>query len=197
MLKKLIGSYRGTIELWADFWRLYGGFSSLLVSIYFGLALVVTVLCFGIWVKPGWWDIVIGAIPTLLGFTLAGLAVFMSMDSGFSKIIAGGSTTANPSPFLSLISSFVHFILVQTVALIYALISKSLSFVLPNMPGWYYSAMSVLTPIAGAIGFLIFIYAVMLVVAATFSIFRSSKWFESYIDQLNESKNDAGGPPTS
>lgn len=196
MLKKLIGSYRGTIELWADFWRLYGGFSSLLVSIYFGLALVVTVLCFGIWVKPGWWDIVIGAIPTLLGFTLAGLAVFMSMDSGFSKIIAGGSTTKNPSPFLSLISSFVHFILVQAVALIYALISKSLSFALPNMPGWYYNAMSVLTPIAGAIGFLLFIYAVMLVVAATFSIFRSSKWFESYIDQLNESKNDAGGPPT-
>lgn len=194
MFKELIDSYKGTIELWAEFWSLYGGIRSLVVSIYFGGAIIITMLSFGLWTKPGWWDIVIGAIPTLLGFTLAGLAVFMSMDSGFSKIIAGGSKPKSPSPFLSLISSFVHFILVQTIALFYALISKSLSFTLPNMPEWYYKIMSFMTPVAGAIGFLIFIYAIMLVVAATFSIFRSSKWFEAYIDQLNTEADSNKGP---
>ncbi|WP_223534666.1 hypothetical protein J3P80_01720 [Pseudomonas sp. D2-30] len=194
MFKELIDSYKGTIELWAEFWSLYGGIRSLVVSIYFGGAIIITMLSFGLWTKPGWWDIVIGAIPTLLGFTLAGLAVFMSMDSGFSKIIAGGSKPKSPSPFLSLISSFVHFILVQTIALFYALISKSLSFTLPNMPEWYYRIMSFMTPVAGAIGFLIFIYAIMLVVAATFSIFRSSKWFEAYIDQLNTETDSNKGP---
>lgn len=186
MLKELIDSYKGTIKLWAEFWSLYGGIRSLITSIYFGCAIIITTFSFGLWIKPGWWDIVIGAIPTLLGFTLAGLAVFMSMDSGFSKVIAGGSKPKSPSPFLSLISSFVHFILVQAIALIYALISKSLNFTLSNMPEWYYRAMSFMTPAAGAVGFLIFIYAITLVVAATFSIFRSSKWFEAYIDQLNE-----------
>ncbi|KTC43711.1 hypothetical protein AO262_10750 [Pseudomonas fluorescens ABAC62] len=188
MLKELVDSYKGTIELWAEFWSLYGGLRSLLTSIYFGAAVVTTLLCFGLWREPGWWDIVISSIPTLLGFTLAGLAVFMSMDSGFSKVIAGGSKPKLPSPFLSLISSFVHFILVQTIALLYALVSKALNFVLPGMPDWYYHTISYMTPAAGGIGFFIFLYAIMLVVAATFSIFRSSKWFESYIDQLSESE---------
>ncbi|MNR36875.1 hypothetical protein D3C85_1548500 [compost metagenome] len=78
--------------------------------------------------------------------------------------------------------------MVQTIALLYALASKALNFVLPGMPDWYYLTMSFMTPAAGGIGFFIFIYAIMLVVAATFSIFRSSKWFESYIDQLNDNE---------
>lgn len=183
MLDELTRSYRGTIKLWCQYWSAYGGAAAVLKSLYFLIAIILTILNFGAWTKPGWWDVILASVPTILGFTLAGLAVFMSMDSGFSRFMTGGKKT---SPFMSLVSSFVHFIVIQTISFLYALTSKSLDFTLKGLPDWYYSMLPIGNKVAGFIGYLLFIYAILLTLGATFSIFRSSSWYEKYIEKLKE-----------
>lgn len=180
MLNDLKQSYAGTWKLWSSYWRTYGGLKAVLTSLYFGVSIVVCVFSYRIWSESGWWDLVIAAVPTMLGFTLAGLAVFLGMDSKFSEAIAGG-TESEPSPFIQMIAAFVHFVVVQVVALLYALIAKASFFVVEGLPDWYYAVVPYGCGIAWFVGFGMFIYAVMSMLAATFSIFRTSKWFDAFV----------------
>lgn len=190
MKKGLLSSFSAPIGLWKKYWVLYGGFRALFGSLYFFLALMVTAINYFAWSRPGWWDVVISTIPTLLGFTLAGLAVFLSMDSGFSKVIAGGGDSKKASPFVSLVNSFVHFIVVQVLALLYAISAKSLYVTVDGLPQFFYEALPVLNKVAGLVGFLIYIYAIFLLVSATFAIFRSSLWYDNYVDAINGKEED-------
>ncbi|WP_219063869.1 hypothetical protein [Pseudomonas sp. UMAB-08] len=180
MLKDIKQSYVGTWKLWASYWRVYGGLRAVLTSLYFGVSILVCALSYRIWSESGWWDLVISAVPTMLGFTLAGLAVFLGMDSKFSAAIAGG-TDKEPSPFIQMIAAFVHFVVVQVVALLYAFLAKASFFSVDGLPAWYYDVMPYGRGAAWFIGFGIFIYAVMSMLAATFSIFRTSRWFDAFV----------------
>lgn len=179
-------SYAATVRIWRKYWKIYGGWKALTGSLYFLAAISLTLLNFPAWMHAGWWEIVLTTIPTLLGFTLAGLAVFMSMDSGFSKFIAGSTSTGKTSPFMELISSFVHFIVIQAMAFLYALTARSLYIHIPGLPRQFYEALPYLNAIAGAIGFFLFVYSIFLVLSATFVIFRSSDWYERYMTALKE-----------
>ncbi|PNF79616.1 hypothetical protein CXK92_13275 [Stutzerimonas stutzeri] len=176
--------------LWRRYWSAYGGAKALFKSFYILLALALTIVNYGSWSQPGWWEVIISSMPTLLGFTLAGMAVFLSMDSGFSKFIAGSKKTDKPSPFISLISSFTHFIVVQVIAFTYALSAKSLYFTTDWLPNWYYKALPTLNLIGGAFGYFAFLYAIMLILGATFAIFRISGWYEMYIGALKNTESD-------
>lgn len=185
MLNDIRSSYRGTLSLWSAYWVIYGGWRAIFTSLYFALAVVVSGVCFFLWSKPGWWDIVISAVPTMLGFTLAGLAVFLGMDSKFSSVIAGGEDD-EASPFLQLIASFVHFVVVQVVALVCALLAKSTFFYIEGLPDWYYSVTAIGRPMIWFLGFSVFIYAVFSMLAATFTIFRTTQWYDSFILAIPE-----------
>lgn len=180
MLKDLKASYAGTWKLWSCYWRVYGGLKAVLTSLYFGVAVVVCALSYRIWSESGWWDLVMAAVPTMLGFTLAGLAVFLSMDSKFSQAIAGG-TDDEPSPFIQMIAAFVHFVVVQVVTLLYAFLAKASFFTVKGLPDFYYDILPYGQGVAWFVGFGLFIYAVMSMLAATFSIFRTSKWFDAFV----------------
>lgn len=185
------GPYTATFTLWGRYWTTYGGWKALAGSLYFALAMLITLFNFHAWLNPGWWEVVIATIPTLLGFTLAGLAVFLSMDSGFSKFIAGKTKTGKPSPFMELIASFVHFITIQALAFLYALTAKSLYFWMPGLPEWYYISLPYLNGVAGAIGYFLFLYSIFLVLSATFVIFRSSRWYDMYMTALKQEEERA------
>ncbi len=184
--KKKSHPYAATFKLWRGYWSTYGGANALLKSLYLLVAVILTGLNYFTWSSNGWWEIVITTIPTLLGFTLAGLAVFLSMDSGFSKFIAGSNKKHVPSPFMGLVSSFAHFIIIQVIAFVYAITAKSLYVTVAGLPEWYYRALPTLNMISGAIGYFLFLYAIMLVLGATFAIFRISTWYEMFISALKE-----------
>jgi hypothetical protein len=187
---RLSKSYRATFTLWGRYWTLYGGGKALFSSIYFLLAVVFTALNYWAWSKPHWWDVVISTIPTLLGFTLAGLAVFLSMDSGFSRSIAGKSARKKASPFMALVTSFVHFIVIQVFAFVYALTAKSFYIRVDGLPEIYYRLLPIFNLIGGALGYFLFLYAIFLVLGATFAIFRSSTWYEMYIDAVKTAEKE-------
>ncbi|WP_146224458.1 hypothetical protein [Pseudomonas fulva] len=180
MLKDLRSSYKGTWNLWAAYWRIYGGWKAVFTSLYLCMAVVVSAICYFLWSKPSWWDVVISAVPTMLGFTLAGLAVFLGMDSKFSSVIAGGNGKGT-SPFLQLIASFVHFVVVQVLALVAALLAKSTFFYIAGLPSWYYQLIDIVRPFVWCIGFTLFVYAVFSMLAATFTIFRTTQWYDAFV----------------
>lgn len=188
MLEDIRSSYKGTWSLWMAYWRIYGGWKAVCTSLYFALAVIVSAGCYFLWSKPGWWDVVISSVPTMLGFTLAGLAVFLGMDSKFSSVIAGGDE-GEASPFLQLIASFVHFVVVQVLALIAALLAKSTFFYVDGLPAWYYQIVVVLRPIIWFLGFGVFVYAVFSMLAATFTIFRTTQWYDTFIVSVSDDED--------
>lgn len=184
-------AFAGVFLLWHKHWKIYGGLGALLGSTYFLFSIIITAINYWSWSKPEWWEIVLSTIPDILGFTLAGLAVFLSMDAGFSKIITGQRKNSKASPFMTLVSSFVHFITVQTLAFIYALTAKSLYVSVDGLPNWYYQALPILNLIGGALGYFLFIYAMLLILGATFAIFRYSTWYEKYIETIKATERQS------
>lgn len=180
IFKDIYNSYKNVFEIWRRYWRFCGGIKAVLISPYFHLSIVLTFLNYGSWWSPGWWDLVISTVPTILGFTLAGLAVFLGMDSGFSRFLAS-DPYEEVSPLTALVTAFVHFVITQAMAVLLAITMKSANFVIVGMPEWYYDGMFYLNKIAWFLGFAIYMYAMLQIFSATFAIFRATGWYQSYI----------------
>lgn len=174
--------YKGVSEIFRLYWGVYGGARALVRSPYLHVALALLALTFNMWTGPGWWDTVIGVLPNLLGFTLGGFAIFISAgDEKFRSSLAepDEDNPGKPTVYLSLCSTFVHFILVQVLALIFAVVAKSWWFYAPWLDP-VRPALPVLNTVAGAVGFGLFLYAVTSVVAATFHVLRIASMFELF-----------------
>ena len=174
--------YKGVGVIFRLYWGVYGGARALWRSPYLHAALVLLVLSFKLWTTPGWWDTVIGVLPNLLGFTLGGFAIFISAgDEKFRSSLAepDEENPARPTVYLSLCATFVHFILVQVLALMFAVVAKSWWFYAPWLDP-VRPALPVLNAVAGAVGFGLFLYAVTSVVAATFHVLRIAQMFEQF-----------------
>jgi hypothetical protein len=135
---------------------------------------------------------VIGVVPSLLGFSLAAFAMLLAFaNERFLAIL----TTPIPSTekpkcsiYASTSAAFFHFILVQNVALCFALLSKS--WYLPVWPplkellkrvGLAESALVLSTRIlVWGVGFLVFVYAIAVGLAATVMIYKMSGWYEKH-----------------
>ncbi|MBG4349707.1 hypothetical protein GHU94_26730, partial [Pseudomonas aeruginosa] len=117
-----------------------------------------------------------------LGFTLAGLAIFFSVsDEGFKRIIAYKDSDSPSSPFLDIVVAFVNFVVWQGAAFLMALIAKSLFFIWATAPRFYLELLPFLNVLGWGFGFLIFAYSSLLLLAATFSIFRVARWYETHV----------------
>lgn len=174
--------YAGAAKVFRQYWAAYGGFRAVSRSPYFGLALGITAIGASFWWNGGWWDAALSILPNLLGFSLGAYAMLISFsDEKFKKLLAEAKNEGT-SVYLGVSASFVHFIIVQTFALIIAVVSKLLD-VTPVF-AWL---VVVLDLIRGAlpwaqralsfIGFFMFAYALALTIATTMSIFRLTNWF--------------------
>lgn len=190
----LKGSYRGVWKVIDRYWRIYGGFHALLRSPFFHVSAVLLVLTVELWWRGPWWNDVTSVLPNLLGFTLGGFAIFLGFgDEKFKEVIAGvGSENASShSPYLGVSATFLHFVLVQIVALLWAIAAKGLHFDLPwpsVMP--YMRALGVIGDI---IGYWLFLYGICLAAAAGIGIFRVAGWYDEY--QTRRQAKD-GRPPS-
>lgn len=179
------------------YWSAYGGWRSLLTSPYFIASVVLTALLAPLWLKPGWWDDVISAEPDLLGFSLGGLAVLLAFgDDRFRGLLAkaGGEKPR----LLALSASFVHFIVVQCVAWILALLSKAWYVPVPDWLQEAHRACGIsdynfvsFTRCGWALAFLTFIYSILALAAATFRIFNTTNTFVTVTRSDSESREPA------
>lgn len=175
--------YRGVFSIYARYWRAYGGFAALTRSFYLHAALVITLICFNAWMTTGWWDQVTSILPNVLGFTLGGFAIFISFgDEKFRKLLAEPDEhdADAPTAYVQLCSTFVHFILVQIIALLCAIVAKALYFSWEKAPDLFTAALPWLNGAAGFAGYAFFIYSLTSALAATMHVFRIASMYETF-----------------
>src|SRR3546814_21154342 len=85
-------------------------------------------------------------------FLSAGFTIWLGFgDDKFQKTLTNRKNKNNPSAYIGISAAFVHFIIVQVLAIIFALIGKTVDLPLPG----------------DFLGYLLFIYAFMTAIAAT------------------------------
>lgn len=172
------------------YWTAYGGWKALLKSPYFWCSAVISAALYPDWSTPGWWDNVLSIMPNLLGFSLGGYAMWIAIgDDDFRKLISGEDKDGTPSPYMEVNAAFVHFIVLQMLSMLAALFAKAYYFKLP--PDHF-----LITALGGSLkylcfsgyylSYLIFIYALLSAIAATFALLRVSSWYDANQTQKNE-----------
>lgn len=180
--------YTGVVSIFKVYWTSYGGLSALLGSPYLHMAALLLLLTFRTWSGWGcessqctqWWDQSISVLPNLLGFTLGGFAIFIGFgDEKFRALLAENDEGRKVNAYVALCSTFVHFILVQAIALIFAIVAKSWWFYTPFLDP-IRCFLPFFNGVVGAIGYGLFLYAITSVLAATMHIFRIAKMYASF-----------------
>lgn len=130
-LRRRLAIIRSSFEPFHIYWSLYGGLRGLILSPYVWAAALLTWLCAPLWlqfdpvteVRPAT-DLVMSIVPALMGFTLAGMAIVLALSGRvFVEALREGGDPK--SLFMKVVVVFFHFLMVQTIALIGALISRS------------------------------------------------------------------------
>lgn len=160
------------------YWEAYGGRASLIQSPYLYAALVVSILSLPLLrneSETAWFSVSLSALPNLLGFTLGGYAILLALGNDqFQSAISGRDEDDEISGFMMINATFVHFIIVQIVAILLALIG---------------SAWGAKTGIFAFAGLLTFTYSIMTAVAAAMSILRLSNLYDSWRTHQLRMKN--------
>lgn len=170
------------------YFEAYGGLNAIVASGYFWVAVVLTALCYKYFGKADWWGLVLDVIPGLVGFSIAGVAIFVSLGSDKLRASIAGKVPGNDdsSPFVDFMAMFTHFIVVQLLALLVAVVSKALynSPVAPS--GMYVEFAEALKGPFWFVGGLLFIYATLLCVALALEIYRLAEMIDQFQTRENE-----------
>lgn len=171
---------RATLSL---YWRAYGGWKAVVGSPFCWLSIALMALTCRFWLYQEWWDQVLSVMPNMLGFTLGGFAVFLGFgDEKFKNIISGQDPDhpAAPSPYMEISATFLHFVLVQLIALLLAVGAKATDFTLPGHWAELSRWLAQYRFIANALGYWFFLYGLCIVAATAIAIFRVAFWYDSY-----------------
>jgi hypothetical protein len=183
------------------YWDNYGRWKALFASGYFWTSLVLTVVCYRLWSKDGWWDDIIAIVPSLVGFSLAAFAMLLAFtNEKFLKIVTfpiPGNDPAKPgaSVYASTGTAFVHFILIQFIALLSALVCKAF---FTEVPPWLaevtkqfglsIKAFVCFTHVFWFLAYWCFLYSILSGVAATMRVFMLAYWFNKVAEKDSQPK---------
>jgi hypothetical protein len=179
--------WRDTSGPYRAYWNKYGGVESLLRSPYFICSIALVCITFGTWSSPDWFSQPLEILPNIIGFSLGALTIFLGFGNEKFRDLISGDTgrSENASPYVQATTTFVHFILVQCVSLLLALVIKAFySFPIPQ---WVVRAVPLLVPINDvvrlrlwAVGYWLFMYAITLVLSAVISMFQLAGLFDKW-----------------
>lgn len=174
--------YKGVAAIFKVYWAAYGGLGALLRSPYLHAALVLLALTVPTWVAPQWWEQCLAVLPNLLGFTLGGFAIFIGFGDEKFRALLAEDDGAPVNAYVALCATFVHFIVVQALALLAAVLAKAWWFYAPWMAELH-PVLPLLNGLGGAMGYGLFLYALCSVLAATMHIFRIAHMYARFQGQ--------------
>ncbi|WP_306687258.1 MULTISPECIES: hypothetical protein [unclassified Vibrio] len=170
-----------------EYWLAYGGWSALLSSRYFWMAICLTFLMYNSWypIESKWYQQVISVIPSVLGFTLGGFAMWVAIgDERFKSLIAGTDEDDEISPYMEVNATFTHFVLLQLLSLLLAILASSYSdVVITNL------YMVIGARFYAFFAYFLFIYALLTAIAAVFAILKVAKWYDDFQTSLRKPKD--------
>ncbi|ABR91844.1 Uncharacterized conserved protein [Janthinobacterium sp. Marseille] len=178
--------YLGVREIFKRYWDNYGGMKALLSSFYLHISLVLTAITFPIWSKEDWWEQVLGILPNLLGFTIGGFTLFLGIGSEKFRAKLAQKQEDGSSILIQISASYVHFIVVQTIAIFSAIVAQATYSPTPVcIIDWLHANhidpvvfFSYLRIAGWGLSYLMFLYALMLILAACMAVFRTASWSE-------------------
>lgn len=176
MTMKIPESYKGPIEKFCIYWKIYGGWRAMIRSAYLHAAIVFTALAAPIWLDKNldWTGIVLDVTPSILGFSLGGYAVLFAFgDQKFQYAISGQDPDGTPSPFMELNASFVHFLVVNILALLVAILARA----------WVTTGSCLM-----GVVFLIFAYSVFTAIAMVMAVFSVARWADMHAEMQKEAE---------
>lgn len=183
-------------------WKWRGGWRDFFRSPYTRLALVLMLPSIHFWTTESWWELPLQILPNVIGFSLGGYAILLAFgDDGFRRLLVKGVEKTEPadapSLYMEVSAIFLHFIIVQLLSLLLAVVARVLYFDIGEALGIAalnsYSVERVIewgSYVLGFLGFFLFLYALALAAAAAMSVFGLSEGFEFYLkDQAKKQDN--------
>jgi hypothetical protein len=194
MATTIQSEYRGLRDDLRRYFAGYGGFPKVLYSPYTHVALALTLICWGKWHSANWETIPLAVLPALLGFTLAAYALLLGFgDEKFRQFLARTGKTdvtiegAADSTLMSVSAIFLHFVIVEMIALLLAIIGDANPIVAMGISGKLYGSIALLRahPSAlhhafGFIGLFAFNWAILMALAAAIDIYHATSWYVDY-----------------
>lgn len=175
LLKDLIKDYfrkvvEGPKRSLSTYWDVYGGLRALLTSVYLlsslAIAFVVTAAHF-FGVEWSWAQETISIFPGVLGFSLGGYAMLVGFgDANFLEAMRGQNDDGSPSPYMKLNGTFVHFIIIQSLSLFFASLTRAMG-VTDHIVVFY-------------VGSALFFYSLLTIVATALAVLNFASWFDRF-----------------
>lgn len=164
----------------ADYWRAYGGVRALFCSRYLWAALLLAVMLCPLWTSGGWASMVMDIVPTLVGVSLAAFAIILAYGNDRFRDLLAYGTRAGDSAMEAVGASFVHFLLVQLLALTWAIFVQAWDGA--ETPRWLLSMVSIdvataCTLAAGMLGTGLLTYSLTTAFAAALQVFALMQMF--------------------
>lgn len=102
-------------------------------------------------------------------------------NAEFQKFITekDKESQSDPTAFIEVSASFVHFMLLQLGSLLIATIFNALDFYF-DWPLHIRPIVSWAMAVFSGFGYLLFLYSITAMVAAVFAVFRMTSWFEMF-----------------
>ncbi|MDF7773775.1 hypothetical protein P1X14_00825 [Sphingomonas sp. AOB5] len=171
-------SYQGLLGALSRYWSDYGGWKDLLSSPLFHFSVLVSGASYSAWLRPDWIELPLSLLPNLLGFSLGAYALIFSLaDERLLAALNAPTTDGSPTVLRMVNATFLHFILIQTAAIVFAIMNKSTLLidiigVLPFSPYWATVLNRLLTGFAGLVGYFLTVYAIVLLIGAALAAYR-------------------------
>ena len=140
------------LGVFPTYWRLYGGWPALISSYYFWIGLLVSAICYPVWIEEQdnemiWLSMAVEIIPSLMAFSLGGMAILLAFSNERLMTVIQEDGRAD-SLYMKTTASFFHFILVQTASLIAVFLTSSFSIGLFSGLGFFLMSYGLLVAIA-------------------------------------------------
>ncbi len=168
------------------YYVVYGGIPALVKSTYLWISIAITAMAFGAWSPPSaeWFDTVISVLPNLLGFSIGGFAIFLSIgDEQYRQVICGQDEPDRPSPYMEVAATFMHFVTVQVLALLLAAVGKSHPIASMHLDSSWLETLQPFAWLFRAVSYVTFIYALVLCLAAIEAIWRVARTYDRHVSR--------------
>lgn len=171
-------SYKGLWGALSRYWADYGGWRDFFLSPLLHFSVLISGVSYSAWLEPEWIDLPLSLLPNLLGFSLGAYALIFSLaDERLLAALNAPTADGRPTNLRMINATFLHFILIQTAAVVFALINKSTLLIdlvgmAPADESQIDTVQVLLRASAGATGHFLTVYAVVLLIGAALAAYR-------------------------
>jgi|GEM_PF-5781463 len=180
LLQRLPEDYSVLFKQFLKIYEIYGGNHSLVRSPFLHIAITIALLislftdC-----KEKWFEIAMSCLPSIIGMSFTGYALILTFgNEQFREALRGDinkeehpSQDKVSSPYIQLSSTFAYFLIIQVIALIFAIICK------------YLMIKNILITL---VGITLILYSLLLVIASSINTFFLSCIYDSMPKKENE-----------